>query len=291
MKRTAKAKKDTMNRLKTLASWGMKWSFIGVACVFTLYPVIYALLGSMKTNQELTLGGSIFPRQWRLDNYIYAFAKLNFGKYILNSIFLALLTVLFTVAISSMAAYVLARKNFPGKRLLTSLYLCSMFVSVGSVVLYPLYGLLHTLGLTKNLTGLALLLTGGQVANIFLISGFVRSIPREMDEAAIVDGAGSFRIFWQIILPALKPILGVVALFAFRTAWNEFVSVQVFTMGNPELKTLSVAVANLRYSANAAAEWHIMTAGAAIALLPILIVYLAANRQFIAGLTAGAVKG
>ena len=86
-------------------------------------------------------------------------------------------------------------------------------------------------------------------------------------------------------------ILGVIALFAFRTAWNEFVTAQVFTMSNPGLKTLSVAVANLRYSANAAAEWHIMTAGASIALIPILIVYLLANRQFITGLTAGAVKG
>ena len=100
-----------------------------------------------------------------------------------------------------------------------------------------------------------------------------------------------FRIFWQIIVPAIKPILGVVALFSFRQAWNEFVSAQVFTMSNPGLKTLSVAVANLRYSANAAAEWHIMAAGASIALLPILIVYLFANRQFITGLTAGAVKG
>ena len=119
----------------------------------------------------------------------------------------------------------------------------------------------------------------------------LQSIPEDVYEAAEVDGAGPFRIFWQIIVPAIKPILGVIALFAFRQAWNEFVTAQVFTMANPGLKTLSVAVANLRYSANAAAEWHIMTAGASIALLPILLVYLAANRQFIAGLTAGAVKG
>lgn len=90
-----------------------------------------------------------------------------------------------------------------------------------------------------------------------MVSGFVRSVPKELDEAATIDGAGTFRIFWQIIVPAIKPILGVIALFAFRTAWNEFVTAQVFTMSNPGLKTLSVAVANLRYSANAAAEWHI----------------------------------
>ena len=244
-----------------------------------------------KTNAELTLGGGILPEKWQIENYIYAFQKLEFGKYTLNSVVLALLTVLFTVTTASMAAYIIARREFPGKKLLTTSYLLSMFISVGSVALYPLYGLLHAVGLTSNMVGLALLLTGGQAANIFMVSGFVRSVPKELDEAATIDGAGTFRIFWQIIVPAIKPILGVIALFAFRTAWNEFVTAQVFTMSNPGLKTLSVAVANLRYSANAAAEWHIMTAGASIALIPILIVYLLANRQFITGLTAGAVKG
>ncbi len=269
----------------------LKWLFVGSMCVFTLYPVIYTLLGSFKTNAELTLGGGILPEQWRFDNYVYAFSKLDFGKYTANSVTLAILTVVFSLITSSMAAYIVARRTFPGKKILTSAYLLSMFVSVGSVALYPLYNMLHALGLTSNMVGLALLLTGGQAANIFMISGFIRNVPKELDEAAYIDGAGTFRIFWTIIIPAIKPILGVVALFAFRTAWNEFVTAQVFTMSNPDLKTLSVAVANLRYSANAAAEWHIMTAGASIALIPILIVYLFANRQFITGLTAGAVKG
>lgn len=269
----------------------LKWIFVGSMCVFTLYPVIYTLLGSFKTNAELTLGGSFFPAEWQFSNYTYAFSKLNFGQYTLNSVVLALLTVAFTLITASMAAYIIARRDFPGKKILTTAYLLSMFVSVGSVALYPLYNLLHALGLTSSMVGLALLLTGGQASNIFMISGFVRNVPKELDEAAYIDGAGTFRVFLTIIVPAIKPILGVVSLFAFRAAWNEFVTAQVFTMTNPGLKTLSVAVANLRYSANAAAEWHIMTAGASIALIPILIVYLLANRQFIAGLTAGAVKG
>lgn len=255
------------------------------------YPVVYTLLGSFKTNAELTLGGNFLPENWQFNNYVYAFQKLDFGKYFLNSVVLALLTVVFTLITSSMAAYVISRRDFVGKKLISTAYLLSMFISVGSVALYPLYTLMSRLGLTKNMVGLALMLTGGQAANIFMISGFINGVPKDLDEAATIDGAGPFRIFWQIIVPAIKPILGVIALFAFRQAWNEFVTAQVFTMANPGLKTLSVAVANLRYSANAAAEWHIMTAGASIALLPILLVYLAANRQFIAGLTAGAVKG
>lgn len=269
----------------------LKWIFLLTMCVFTLYPVLYALLGSFKTNAELTLGGSLLPARWQVQNYAYAFNQLGFGRYIVNSVLLAALTVVFSVSTASLSAYVVARRTFPGKRILVALYLCSMFVSVGSVALYPLFRLLSALRLTGNMIGLALLLTGGQAANIFMVSGFVRAIPKELDEAATIDGAGTFRTFVLVIMPSLKPILGVIALFAFRQAWNEFVTVQVFTMPNPSLRTLSVAVANLRYSANAAAEWHIMTAGASIALLPILIVYLFTNRQFITGLTAGAVKG
>lgn len=268
-----------------------KWIFVAAMCIFTFYPVIYTLLGSFKTNAELTLGGGILPEHWQLDNYAYAFEKLNFGRYTINSVVLAILTVVFTVFTASMAAYVIARKNFPGKKIVTTAYLLSMFISVGSVALYPTYNLLHALGLTNSMVGLALLLTGGQAANIFMISGFIRNVPKELDEAACLDGAGPFRTFWTIIVPAIRPILGVIALFAFRAAWNEFVTAQVFTMSNPGLRTLSVAVANLKYSANAAAEWNIMAAGASIALIPILLVYLFANRQFITGLTAGAVKG
>ena len=286
--KTASQKKDAL--LHVLGQI-LKWVFVGSMCIFTLYPVVYTLLGSFKTNAELTLGGSFFPSQWQFSNYTYAFSKLNFGQYTINSIVLAVLTVAFTLITSSMAAYVIARRDFPGKKVLTTAYLLSMFVSVGSVALYPLYNLLHKLGLTNSMVGLALQLTGGQAANIFMISGFVRNVPKELDEAAYIDGAGIFRVFYTIIVPAIKPILGVVALFAFRTAWNEFVTTQVFTMSNTSLRTLSVAVANLRYSANAAAEWHLMTAGASIALIPMLIVYLLANRQFITGLTAGAVKG
>ena len=283
-------KKKRWTPVKVVAA-AVKWVFLIAMCVVTLYPVFYAVIGSFKTNAELTLGNSLFPEAWHYENYLYAFEKLDFGLYTLNSVVLALLTVVLSVVTASMAGYVIGRREFIGKKLLSALYLGSMFISVGSVALYPLYKLLNSWGLTSNLMGLALILTGGQVSNIFLIAGFARSVPKELDDAATIDGAGVFRIYWQIIVPMIRPILGIVALFSFRTAWNEFITAQVFTMSNPNLKTLSVAVANLRYSSNAAAEWHIMAAGASIALIPILIVYLLANKQFIAGITAGAVKG
>ena len=110
-----------------------------------------------KTNAELTLGNALFPEQWHYENYIYAFQQLDFGLYTFNSVALALLTVVLSVLTSSMAGYVIGRRQFAGKKLLTGMYLASMFISVGSVALYPLYKLLNGLGLTSNLIGLALI--------------------------------------------------------------------------------------------------------------------------------------
>lgn len=265
--------------------------FLLVIIIFTLYPVLYSILGSLKTNMELTMGGRIFPKKLMFSNYVYAFQKAKFTQYTINSIVLSGLATVFALITSSLAGFCMARYNFPGKKILMSLYLSLMFISLGAVSLYPQYRLMHDLGLTSNLLGLALVLTGGQSSNVFLIMGFVKSVPRELDESAYLDGCGTFRIYWNIILPLIRPILGVVALFSFRAAWNDYITSMVFTLSKPALKTLTVAVVGLRYSANAAAEWHIMAAGAAIAIIPILIIYVFTNKQFISGLTAGAVKG
>lgn len=269
----------------------VKWLFLFVMVLLTVYPVFYTLVGSFKTNMELIAGDTLLPARWMFSNYLEAFQKGNFLQYTWNSVFLSISVTLLALITSSLAGYVLARHEFPGKKLLLGLHLAFMFVSLGAVSLYPQYQLMHSLGLTGNLLGLALVLTGGQGTNIFLIMSFIKSIPKELDEAALIDGCSYFKVYWSILLPLLRPILGVVALFTFRTAWNDYITSFIFTMSNPSLKPLTVAVVSLRYSANAAAEWNIMTAGAAIALLPVLLIYIFTSKQFISGLTAGAVKG
>jgi len=258
--------------------------------VFTLYPVVYTLLGSLKTNLELQGGGSFLPSHWEFSNYATAFREVDFLRYSWNSVALSLLTMIFSLVASSLTGYVLARHRFAGKRLLMAAYLSVMFVALGPITLYPQFTLMHSVGLTGNLLGLALVLSAGQSSNIFLTIGFVKGVPKDIDESAYLDGAGYFRIYRSLILPLIRPILGVVALFSFRLAWNDYITSLVFSMPNPAIKPLTVAVVGLRYSANAAAEVNIMTAGAAIALLPMLVVYLFTNRQFISGLMEGAVK-
>ena len=253
--------------------------FAIVMSVFTVYPILYTILGSFKTNAELTQGGSFLPSVWHFENYSKAFMENDFIRYGMNSIIVALGVLVLAVFTTSTAGYVFARKKFIGKKLIFSLYGALVFVAMGSVTLYPTYTVLSTFHINKSLLGLIFALVGGQITNVLLVTGFVSTIPTELDEAATIDGCSQYRTFFQIIL------------FSFRTAWNDYLTSFIISIFTPEIKTLTVAVVQMKYSINAAAEWHIMLAGASISIIPILILYVFAHRQFIDGLTAGAVKG
>ena len=281
-------KKDNVTKVVATI---LKVLFLAALIVFTLYPVLYALMGSLKTNMQLVLGDGFFPKTWEFKNYVYAFQKLNFFRYTANSLILCTICTVLAIVVSSMAGFCMARYDFPLKKALKVLYLALMFVSLGSVTIYPVYMMMNKAGMTNNLLGLALVITGGQASNIFLVRGFVNSVPRDLDESAKLDGCGKFKTFIYIIVPLIRPIIAVVGLFAFRNAWNDYITSMIFTIGKKSLQPLTVAVVSLRYSVNAAAEWHIMAAGASIAIVPILIVYIFTNKQFISGLTAGAIKG
>jgi ABC-type glycerol-3-phosphate transport system permease component len=259
--------------------------------VLLVYPVVYTILGSFKTNMELVLGGGFFPKRFMLDNYVEAFTKGGFARYSLNSVIVSSSVTFLVTWTASMSGFVFSRYNFWGKKFFVALFIALMFVSLGSITLYPTYMVLHRAKLTGSLAGIIIGMVGGQTTNILLIMGFTKTVPREMDEAALIDGCGMYRIYLLIVLPMLKPILAVVALFAFRGAWNDYIWTLIMTISRPQLRTLAVAVAQLRYSATEAASWNLMVAGAAIAVIPILIVYTFAHNQFISGLTAGSVKG
>lgn len=270
---------------------GLCYLFVLILVAYTVYPIVYTLLGSVKTNAELTQGGHLFPESWHFENYRKALLEGNFLRYGLNSLTVSLSVLVIAVTTTSLAGYTFARKNFYGKRLVMGLYVSLVFISMGSVTLFPAYRVLLFLHLNRSLAGLVLALVGGQITNVLLVMGFVRTIPIQLDEAATIDGCSPYRTFFSIILPLLKPILAVVALFSFRSSWNDYLLAFIISIFTPSIKTLTVAVVQLKYAVNAAAEWHIMLAGASLSILPILVLYAFANKQFISGLTAGAVKG
>ncbi|MGB8452191.1 MAG: carbohydrate ABC transporter permease [Anaerocolumna sp.] len=272
---------------------GIIYIFLLVLALFTLYPVAYVILGSFKENKELVLGGAdIVPQKFIFDNYVQAWEKTNFSVYTLNSIILAFSVMAITIIISTMAGYCFARRNFFLKEVIYGILIIFMFINVGSVALRPLFELAVKLHINNSLLPVILISTGsGQATYIFLARGFVNTVPKELDEAATLDGCGFFQIYYRIILPVLKPVMASIALLSFRGAWNEYILPLVFTITNNKLKPLTVGVVALRNSGDGAAAWNIMFAGSTIAIIPILVVYVFASKHFMGGLTSGAVKG
>lgn len=258
-----------------------------------MYPLIYIFLGSFKTNHELLLGGAkLVPSHFVLENYLMAWQEANFSVYTKNSFFLGIGVMLLTVFATSMAGYVFARKDFKAKELLYSVFVAFMFVNVGSVTLRPLFELAIKLHLNSSLWSVIFITAGtGQATYIFLCRGFVNSIPKELDEAAKIDGCTFFQIYYRILFPLLKPILATISLLSFRSGWNDYILPLVFTMSNDKLRPLTVGVNMLKNNGDGAAAWNIMFAGATLAIIPMVVIYCFFSKYFMKGMTAGAVKG
>lgn len=267
--------------------------FLAFVTVLTIYPILYIVFGSFKENQELLLGGlNLFPHKFITFNYTSAWKMGNFARYTFNSIFLSFGVMVIVLLSSSMAGYCFARKNFFMKEVIYGTMVAFMFINVGSISLRPLFELATTLKLNNSLWSVIFIAAGGaQAANVFLVRSYMKTIPKELDEAAKIDGCSFFQIYWIIILPLLKPVLATIALLSFRSAWNEYILPLVFTMSNPSLRPLTVGVVQLRNSGDGAAAWNIMFAGSAISIIPIIVIYIFTSKHFMSGLTVGAVKG
>ncbi len=272
---------------------GLLFVFMLIVGLLTLYPVLYVLFGSFKENAELLVGGiNLFPKVWSVDNFVEAWQQADFSTYTMNSVVIAVGVMLLSLFVTSMAGYVLDRRKFPGRALIYGTFMAFMFINVGSVSLRPLFELAISLHMNTSLFSVIFIsAAGGQATYIFLIMSYMKSVPKELDEAATIDGCTFFQTFYKIILPLLRPILATVALLSFRGGWNEYIMPLVFTMTEPSKRPLTVGVNMLKNSGDGAAAWNIMFAGAVIAIVPILLIYIVASRYFIDGLTGGAVKG
>ena len=269
------------------------WVFLLFIAVITIFPVLYVVFGSFKENKELLVGGAnIFPSVWVIQNYVDAWKQANFARYTMNSLYISLGVMVLSLINATMAGYVFSRRKSKFKSILYSVFIAFMFINVGSVSLRPLYELAVGLKMNTSLISVILIsVGGGQATYIFLCRGFTDSLPRELDEAATIDGCTFFQTYWRIILPLLKPVLATVALLSFRGGWNEYIMPLVFTMTNDALRPLTVGVNMLKNAGDGTAAWNIMFAGATISIVPILIVYCCFSRFFMNGMTAGAVKG
>ena len=269
------------------------YAFLLVMTFIALFPVVYILLSSFKTNQEIMVGGvNIFPRVWQVNNYVRAWKLANFGRYTWNSLYMCFFIVIGSIITANVAGYVFSRGTTKFTKVAYAMVLASLFVSIGTLSLFPQLTIIRFLKLNGTLWGVVLVMVFGMnVTQVFLSTGFYNQIPKEIDEAARIDGCNFFSIFLHIVAPLTKPLVATIGLISFRAAWSAYLMPYIFTIGRQNNIPLVVAVVNLRSSGEAASSWDLALAGISISLIPMLVVYIFLNRFFISGMTEGALKG
>lgn len=257
--------------------------------VITVLPFLYMISSALIPNlYVIEYPPELFPQNASLDNFIKAWQANNFQVYFGNSAFVAISATLLTVFLSSLAAYAFARFKFRGREAIFFVFLSVMMVP-GTILIIPQFLLMKALGLRNSLPGLVLIYSAGSMPmSIFLLRGFFEQLPRELEEAALLDGADYFTIFSKIMLPLSAPGLATVAIFSFMGFWDEFIMALTF-IDDPAKRTLPIAIS--LFQGQHGTQWGLVFAASLIALVPIFIVFFSLQKHFAGGLTTGAIKG
>lgn len=256
-------------------------------CLLWIYPFLWMVSSSLKTNAEIFGGLGLIPKSFQWDNYRRAWVQARIGQYFLNTTIITASAVTIVTVSTGMIGYVLGRYQFPGKRAVVAFFVATVFLPEGYTII-PVFELINRLGLAESLAGVILAESGGaHVVSVLLFAGFFSQLPKELEEAAIVDGAGFFRIFWQIMLPLSTPVIATTIILQFLQTWNSFLLPLVLTLSRPDLRTLAVGIYAFR--GEFFTDWGALAAASTISLLPIIGVFLFLQRYFIQGI-AGAVK-
>lgn len=254
--------------------------------VATLAPLLWMVSASfMPEGEANTEPPRLLPSRPTLEHYKELFTRLDLGRQLSNSLFVATAVTLISLLFNSMAGYAFAKLRFPGRDRLFGLLLAAMVIPA-QVAMLPLFLLLKNLGLVNTYWGV--IVPGlTSILGIFLMRQYALSVPEELLDAARMDGASEFRIFWNIVLPLCRPVLVTLALFTFLNTWNDFMW-PLIVLTDDSRYTLPVALANL--SGEHVLDTELMMAGAVLTTLPVLLLFLFLQRQYIAGITMGGVK-
>ncbi|HLO03245.1 MAG TPA: carbohydrate ABC transporter permease [Symbiobacteriaceae bacterium] len=252
-----------------------------------LYPLFTMLLGSVKTTRDLIVNPYGWPEIFNWSNYARAWTEANFALYAKNSLWVTVIATLSILLCSSMAAFILGRFKFKLNAWIFGFFVAGMIVS-GRLSIIPLFLLLRDLKLLNSHTGLILVYTANAMPfAIFLLTTFFRQVPHELEEAAVVEGAGTWTIYWKIMLPLVRPALATVAIFEFMGIWNDFFFPLIFLRSE---KLMTIPVGLSVFFGEYATDWATLFAALTISVVPVIVAFIVASRQFIAGLTAGAIK-
>lgn len=280
---------DYFQRSARARQWSRFFAYLLfiILTIVALYPLIWVATNSFKTDLQLFEHSWSLPKEWHWENYVRAW-KFGIAKYILNSVIVTVIAVLINIAISMMAAFALARYQFRGRNLLLYFILGGLMLAP-EVSLIPLFRILTTLKIYD--TYLAMILPNvafGLPFTTFLIRSYMLGLPRDYEEAAVIDGASPLGVFWHVIVPLCRPILASAMLLDAMRVWNEFMFALTFIVSD-NLKTMPLGL--MSFAGALREQWTVVMAGIIISAIPMIVLYLLTQKQFIRGLAAGGIKG
>ena len=271
----------------TLAGRIVLYAFLLLGASLTLVPMLWLVAATLKGPDDLFHYLFFAPlSRWTLSSFADLFKKVDFFRYLVNSTFIASAIVVTQLFFSSLAGFALAKYDFRGKKLIMVVMLATMLIP-GQVVMAPLYELIFRMGLVDTYPGLII---PGMVSvfGIFLFRQSIQQVPDELLQAARIDGCTEFRTYWSVVMPVSRPMVGAFCLISFMGAWNSFLWPQII-LHNRDLFTLPIALSQMIGVYNQ--EYGMLMAGTLVSVLPVVILFLILQKEFVAGLTAGAVKG
>jgi N-acetylglucosamine transport system permease protein len=267
---------------------------LGIWALIVIFPMVWALMTSLKTDQEIFFSPWALPSTPVFANFVRAWTTARIGEYFINTLIIVIPSLFLTLLLSSMAAYVLARFEFPGRNLITYMFLVGMIFPL-FLALVPLYFVTQQLKLFDTYQGLILVYVAFSLSfTIFFLVSFFRTLPKELGEAATLDGANQYDIFFRVYLPLAKPGLITMGIFNFLGQWNQYILPNTLMITNEQGNThyvLSQGLYYLQAKQFYGSDWSGMFAAVMIVMLPTLAVYLIFNDQIEQGMTAGAIKG
>ncbi len=256
--------------------------------IVALLPLASCVITAFKSDEEYASTNVMqLPTKWQFSNFIDAFQTANMGRAFLNSAIVLVFVLLGAIIIGTQLAYVLNRFKFPGNGLIRALFLFASLLP-GVAMQVSVYNIMQSLGFINHLYGYIIMMMGTDIISIYIFIQFMENIPGSLDESAIIDGASYFTIYWQIILPLLKPAIVTSLILKGVSTYNEYYAASLY-LQKSELKT--VALSLYTFTGPLGNKYNMICAGVIISLLPALIIFIACQKQIYSGITAGAVKG
>jgi raffinose/stachyose/melibiose transport system permease protein len=260
-------------------------------CITLLYliPFYFVLVNSVKSFAAILTDTSGWPKVWMWKNYSRAWDIMHYPNAFMNSLIVTVLSILGIIILSSMSAYRLARYPTLTNRLMLTIYISAMVIPFQSIMI-PLMKVTSTLGMLNNRWGLIACYFGfGVPLSIFLFHGFVKSIPKEIEESAVVDGCSAYGVFWRIVFPLLKPIIATVAILNSLWIWNDFLLPFLVVNSKPELRTIPLST--FSFFGQYTKQWDLAMAALVLGITPVVIFFFLMQKRIVEGITTGAIKG